>query len=79
MVYVGIDDRMDERRKERRELKFQEDIEKYRQERPKIQQQFSDLKVHPRMGGVYYNLPPLLFGKERSLFIILYYSVNWLM
>ena len=37
--------RMDDRRKERREKKFQEEIEKYRQERPKIQQQFSDLKV----------------------------------
>ena len=37
--------RMDDRRKERRERKFKEEIEKYRQERPKIQQQFSDLKV----------------------------------
>ena len=36
---------MDEKRRERRELKYQEDIEKFRQERPKIQQQFSDLKV----------------------------------
>ena len=44
-IYEGIDDRMDSRRKERREKKFQEEIERYRQERPKIQQQFSDLKV----------------------------------
>ena len=36
---------MDKRRKERREKRFQEEIEKFRQERPKIQQQFSDLKV----------------------------------
>jgi pre-mRNA-processing factor 6 len=43
-VYDAIDDRMDSRRRERRELKFQEEIKKYRQERPKIQQQFSDLK-----------------------------------
>lgn len=43
-IYEGIDDRMDSRRKERREKKFQEEIERYRQERPKIQQQFSDLK-----------------------------------
>ena len=28
-----------------RELKFKEEVEKYRMERPKIQQQFSDLKV----------------------------------
>jgi pre-mRNA-processing factor 6 len=27
-----------------RERRFQEEIDKYRQERPKIQQQFSDLK-----------------------------------
>nr|XP_020016597.1 pre-mRNA-processing factor 6-like [Castor canadensis] len=35
---------MDERRKERREQREKEEIEKYRMERPKIQQQFSDLK-----------------------------------
>lgn len=29
-----------------RELREKEEIEKYRMERPKIQQQFSDLKVH---------------------------------
>ena len=45
LIYESIDERMDDRRKERRELKYQEDIEKFRQERPKIQQQFSDLKV----------------------------------
>jgi len=43
-VYEAIDKRMDEKRKERREKKFKETVEKYRQERPKIQQQFSDLK-----------------------------------
>ncbi len=48
-VYNDIDERMDEKRRERRELKYQVDIEKFRQERPKIQQQFSDLKVR---GGV---------------------------
>ena len=44
-VYDTIDIRMDGRRKERREQKFREEIEKFRQERPKIQQQFSDIKV----------------------------------
>ena len=44
-IYDAIDKRMDEKRKERREQKLKEDLEKYRQERPKIQQQFSDLKV----------------------------------
>lgn len=52
MVYEDIDEKMDERRKERRELKFQQDIEKYRQERPKIQQQFSDLKVHVHVNKI---------------------------
>ena len=46
--------RMDDRRKERREKKFQEEIEKYRQERPKIQQQFSDLKVEREEEGEEY-------------------------
>lgn len=44
-IYEAIDKRMDEKRKERREEKLKQDIEKFRQERPKIQQQFSDLKV----------------------------------
>jgi hypothetical protein len=35
---------MDEKRKQYREERFKREIEKYRQERPKIQQQFSDLK-----------------------------------
>lgn len=35
---------MDEKRKEYREKRLKDDLEKYRQERPKIQQQFSDLK-----------------------------------
>lgn len=35
---------MDEKRKQYREDRFKKEIEKYRQERPKIQQQFSDLK-----------------------------------
>lgn len=44
-IYEAIDKRMDEKRKERREKRLKEEIEKFRQERPKIQQQFSDLKV----------------------------------
>jgi pre-mRNA-processing factor 6 len=43
-IYEAIDKRQDEKRKERREQRFKEEVEKYRQERPKIQQQFSDLK-----------------------------------
>ncbi|CAG0880530.1 unnamed protein product [Darwinula stevensoni] len=43
-IYEAIDKRMDEKRKEYREKKLKEELEKYRQERPKIQQMFSDLK-----------------------------------
>ncbi|XP_033726483.1 pre-mRNA-processing factor 6-like [Pecten maximus] len=43
-IYEAVDKRMDEKRRERREIKLKEELEKYRQERPKIQQQFSDLK-----------------------------------
>lgn len=43
-IYESIDKRMDEKRKEYREKRMKEDLERYRQERPKIQQQFSDLK-----------------------------------
>ncbi|EDV20469.1 uncharacterized protein TRIADDRAFT_51004 [Trichoplax adhaerens] len=43
-AYDEIDKRMDDRRRDRREKRFKEEIEKYRQERPKIQQQFSDLR-----------------------------------
>jgi pre-mRNA-processing factor 6 len=43
-IYEAIDKRMDEKRKEYREKKEKEFLEKYRQERPKIQQLFSDVK-----------------------------------
>ncbi|VDL89024.1 unnamed protein product [Schistocephalus solidus] len=43
-IYSSIDDRMDERRRTYRERRLQEEIEQYRKERPKIQQQFIDLK-----------------------------------
>merc|ERR1712012_793363 len=43
-IYNAIDDRMDEKRKQYREDRIRAEVEKYGQERPKIQQQFSDLK-----------------------------------
>lgn len=43
-IYDSIEKRMDEKRKEYRDRRLREDLERYRQERPKIQQQFSDLK-----------------------------------
>jgi pre-mRNA-processing factor 6 len=45
-IYNMIDDRQDERRKVYREKLEAKLLETYRKERPKIQQQFSDLKVH---------------------------------
>ncbi len=44
-IYAAIDDRLDERRRDHREKRERDELEKYRMERPKIQQQFSDLKV----------------------------------
>ncbi|XP_053213024.1 pre-mRNA-processing factor 6-like [Panonychus citri] len=43
-IYESVDKRMDEKRKDYREAKLKKELEKYRQERPKIQQQFTDLK-----------------------------------
>ncbi|TPX46979.1 hypothetical protein SeMB42_g03012 [Synchytrium endobioticum] len=43
-IYEAIDRKMDERRRARREAREREEQEKYRKERPKIQQQFADLK-----------------------------------
>jgi len=43
-IYYSIDVRMDEKRRDHREKRMKEELEKYRMERPKIQQQFSDLK-----------------------------------
>ncbi len=43
-IYNAIDERMEEKRKQYREERERKEIEKYRQERPKIQQQFSDLR-----------------------------------
>lgn len=44
-IYQTIDTHMDERGKALREKKTRQELEKYRLERPKIQQQFSDLKA----------------------------------
>ncbi|KAF0992802.1 hypothetical protein HZS_4182, partial [Henneguya salminicola] len=43
-IYASIDKRMDERRKDHREKKLQIQMVSFRKQRPKIQQQFSDLK-----------------------------------
>lgn len=43
-IYDNLEKRMDERRKEYREEREREELEKFREERPKIQQMFSDLK-----------------------------------
>ncbi|KAI3418954.1 hypothetical protein GPALN_008047 [Globodera pallida] len=43
-IYHAVDMRQDERRREYRERRYKEAVESYRKERPKIQQQFSDLR-----------------------------------
>ncbi|PFH46367.1 hypothetical protein AMATHDRAFT_70068 [Amanita thiersii Skay4041] len=43
-IYANVDDEMDKRRKNRREARETEEAARVRAERPKIQQQFSDLK-----------------------------------
>ncbi|KAF8635343.1 hypothetical protein AX15_000461 [Amanita polypyramis BW_CC] len=43
-IYAGVDDQMDKRRKTRREAREATEAAKFRAERPKIQQQFVDLK-----------------------------------
>src|SRR3984957_20805625 len=43
-IYAKVDDKLDERRKARREAREQEELLKYRKMRPKIKQQFEDLK-----------------------------------
>ena len=44
LVWGEIDMKMDERRKSRREARVEEQMEKYRAVRPKLQHQFTDLK-----------------------------------
>lgn len=43
-IYEAVDQAMDSRRKARREAREREELAKFRAERPKIQQQFADLK-----------------------------------
>ena len=44
-VYMSIDLRMDSKRKARREARLKEELTKYRKKRPRIQEQFRDLKT----------------------------------
>lgn len=44
MVYHSVDLRQDERRKAHREKLLKQQVEDYRKDKPKIQQQFSDIK-----------------------------------
>ncbi|KAL3526997.1 hypothetical protein ACH5RR_011653 [Cinchona calisaya] len=43
-IWEAVDKRMDSRRKDRREARLKEEIEKYRASNPKITEQFADLK-----------------------------------
>ncbi|CAJ0756268.1 10544_t:CDS:10 [Entrophospora sp. SA101] len=69
-IYEAIDLKMDERRKARREAREKQELEKYRAERPKIQQQFADLKrgLAAVTDVEWANLPEVgdLVGKNRK-------------
>lgn len=43
-IWASIDSHMEDRRRKKKEQREKEELEKYRQERPKIQAQFADLK-----------------------------------
>mmetsp|Transcript_31144 Transcript_31144/g.75951 ORF Transcript_31144/g.75951 Transcript_31144/m.75951 type:complete len:978 (-) Transcript_31144:272-3205(-) len=43
-IYAAIDRRMDSKRKVRREIRVKKELEEYRKKRPKIQEEFRDLK-----------------------------------
>jgi pre-mRNA-processing factor 6 len=70
-IYEEIDKIMDERRRARREAKEREEMKRYHKQRPKIQQQFADLKRD--LANVteeeWANLPEVgdLVGKNRRL------------
>ncbi|KZT55498.1 putative pre-mRNA splicing factor prp1 [Calocera cornea HHB12733] len=70
-IYDGVDARMDARRKARREAREQEELSKFRSERPKLQQQFADLKrgLSAVSDVEWENLPEVsnLTGKKRKL------------
>ena len=59
---------MDEKRREYREKRLKEEIEKYRQERPKIQQTFSDLKRDLALvtEDAWKNIPEVGDGRNRK-------------
>uniref|UniRef100_A0A803KYM1 PRP1 splicing factor N-terminal domain-containing protein n=1 Tax=Chenopodium quinoa TaxID=63459 RepID=A0A803KYM1_CHEQI len=60
-VWEAIDKRMDSRRKDRREARLKEEIEKYRASNPKITEQFADLKrkLHTVTVEEWDNLPEI--------------------
>ncbi|ORX89923.1 hypothetical protein K493DRAFT_288684 [Basidiobolus meristosporus CBS 931.73] len=68
-IYEAIDAKMDERRRVRREAREKEELKKYRAERPKIQQQFADIKrsLATLSSDEWSNIPEVgdLVGKNR--------------
>ena len=67
-IYESIEDRQDERRKTYREKRRREELETFRQERPKIQQMYSDLKRE--LAQV------CIFRAENLYFIYLFIMLN---
>lgn len=67
-IYDAIDKHMDERGKTLRETKIRQTREQYRQERPKIQQQFSDLKAQLKQMAdeEWFNIPEVGDARNRK-------------
>ncbi|XP_028804943.1 protein STABILIZED1 [Neltuma alba] len=60
-VWEAIDKRMDSRRKDRREARLKQEIEKYRASNPKITEQFADLKrkLHTMSASEWDSIPEI--------------------
>ncbi|CAN0914991.1 Protein STABILIZED1 [Linum grandiflorum] len=60
-IYEGVAKHMDSRRKDRREARLKEEIEKYRASNPKITEQFADLKrkLHSMSANDWESIPDI--------------------
>lgn len=67
-IYTEIDKHIDERGKALREAKARQELEVYRQKRPRIQQQFNDLKAELRQVSMeeWFNLPDVGDARNRK-------------
>uniref|UniRef100_A0A6G1S430 Pre-mRNA-processing factor 6 n=1 Tax=Aceria tosichella TaxID=561515 RepID=A0A6G1S430_9ACAR len=71
-IYAGVDKHIDERGKALREKRARQELELYRQKRPKIQQQFTDLKANLKQVSVdeWANIPDVGDARNRKQRVI---------